>query len=284
MTEVEREVLRTGPTGEPRVLCVVAHPDDEFAFSVACYRIAHELGGSVDLAVITGGESGFRYAGLAERLYGVPLTDRASALANLPGVRRRELAAAGRILGFRCLYFLRQRDGGRVADARAVLEPGPDAWDAAFVRAALGRLLETAGHGFVLVHLPVPETHGHHQAAAILALEVAGALPASRRPVVLGALPSAEATPLEPPARLAGLPLTQLRRGAGPWRVDRAQRVRGIDALTYRVVANWAIAEHKSQGTYQALMGRLECENFFLFEASPPDASERAAALFDLLR
>ena len=86
----------------PRVLLVVAHPDDEYAFAATAYRIAKEIRGTVDQVVITDGAGGYRYSSLAERVYGVSLTAQGE---SLPHIRRRETLAAGRILGIRKHYF-----------------------------------------------------------------------------------------------------------------------------------------------------------------------------------
>ena len=45
-------------------------------------------------------------------------------------------------------------------------------------------------YDFVFMHLPTPDTHGHHQAASILALEAVAELEPTRRPVPLGAFPT----------------------------------------------------------------------------------------------
>jgi N-acetylglucosamine malate deacetylase 2 len=50
----------------PRVLIVVAHPDDESCFAATVYQITHNLGGTVDQLLITNGEGGYRYSLLAE--------------------------------------------------------------------------------------------------------------------------------------------------------------------------------------------------------------------------
>ena len=55
--------------GAPKILIVVAHPDDEYAFAATVYRIIDELGGTVDQLVLTNGEGGFRYSRLAEAYY-----------------------------------------------------------------------------------------------------------------------------------------------------------------------------------------------------------------------
>ena len=80
---------------QPKVLVVIAHPDDESIVSVTLYKIARGHNGRVDLFVITNGEAGYRYSTLAEKYYGVKLTDEANARSRLPAIRKRELKNAG---------------------------------------------------------------------------------------------------------------------------------------------------------------------------------------------
>src|SRR5512138_3711908 len=89
----------------PKTLMVMAHPDDEYAMAGVAYRISHELGGIVDHVVVTDGAGGYRYATLAEAVYGVAIAGEPD---NLPAIRRREAVNAGRILGVRKQYFLDQ--------------------------------------------------------------------------------------------------------------------------------------------------------------------------------
>ena len=63
-----------GLPSRPKLLIVVAHPDDEYAFAATTYRLTRELGWAADLVVITNGEAGYRYSALAESVYGVSLT------------------------------------------------------------------------------------------------------------------------------------------------------------------------------------------------------------------
>ena len=103
-------VLFAGPvcaqqiTG-PRVLVVVAHPDDETAAAATIYKITHELNGMVDQCVITNGEGGYKYSTLAESYYGLELTDEAVGRANLPRIRKQELMNAGKIIGTHNIFF-----------------------------------------------------------------------------------------------------------------------------------------------------------------------------------
>ena len=84
---------------QPKLLIVVAHPDDEYAFAATTYRLTRELGWAADLVVITNGEAGYRYSALAEAVYGVVLTSERDARSRLPAIRRRETLAAGKVLG-----------------------------------------------------------------------------------------------------------------------------------------------------------------------------------------
>ena len=62
--------------------------------------------------------------------------------------------------------------------------------------------------------------------------------------------------------------------------LDRAQPFGHRGRLDYGIVANWAIAEHKSQGTMQLHMGTGGQEHYFVFEVGPTGARQRAAAFF----
>ena len=98
------------PETPPRVLIVEAHPDDESACAASVYKITHDLHGTVDLAVITDGEGGYKYSTLANDYYHLNLTDESIGRKKLPGIRRRELQAAGAILGIRHYTFFNQKD------------------------------------------------------------------------------------------------------------------------------------------------------------------------------
>lgn len=267
------------------MLCVVAHPDDEVAFAATLFKTSTHLDGVCDLLVITNGEAGFRFSTLGERLYAARLTDPVVGRTRLPEIRRRELRAACDVLGVREIEFLGQTDHRNTKDQGEVLASDARVWDLARVRAAIERRLATGRYDFVLTHLPVPDTHGHHKAATILALDAVAAMPARERPVVLGAYPSgrdAERPP--PPMQLDGHPFTAIVPGLPPFEFDREQKFGVDDRLDYQIVVNWAIAEHKSQGTFQQLVNRWRHETFYAYAVGPPDARERAARWFARLQ
>ncbi|BDC47877.1 hypothetical protein F183_A01930 [Bryobacterales bacterium F-183] len=260
-----------------KVLIVVAHPDDEYYFAATVYRIAQELGGTVDQVIITNGEAGYRYSTLAEKIYGVPLTDESTGRSRLPEIRKKETLSAGRILGIRNHYFLSERDHRFTLDAGETLD---DVWNCGRVRETLRGLLERERYDFVFTILPRESTHGHHQAAALLALETIAKLePAEHRPVVLGAEPAADESHAPGFGGLSRFELTRTARPEPEFAFNR-RRTFGLNAaLRYEIVVNWVIAEHKSQGMFQNDAGKHGLELFWRFESGPPDAAERTAAL-----
>jgi len=262
--------------GGPKILIVVAHPDDEYAFAATTYRLVRELGWSADQVVITNGESGYRYAALAEAFYGITLADERDGRARLPDLRKEETIRAGKILGIRQHYFLDQRDLGFSSDAAAA-----DAynWDRPHLLAVLGDLLARERYDAVFTLLPTAQTHGHHRAATILALEAVTRLPEDQRPMFFGVEPQAR---VAPPLDFAGLPsqpLTATQSAEPVLTFDRATPFSRQASLNYQVVVNWVVAEHKSQGLFQMDAGRHALERFWLFAVSGGSSVQRVSQL-----
>lgn len=263
-----------------RVLIVTAHPDDDAAFAGTAYQITHQLGGIVDLALVTDGSGGFRYATLAEPIYGLELTDEEVARQYLPAIRKRELMAGGAIVGIRNYFFLDQLDHEFTLNADTVLR---HVWDSAFVRRRLADVMERGRYDVVFGLLPFPETHGHHKAATLLALRAAQSLPADRRPVVLGGFPCAlrdrpltfDGLPGFPDAQVTGGPLA---------RFDLTQKFGHDGRLDFHIVVNWVIAEHKSQGTMQLLMNQSDEECYWYFDVNGPGGRAAVVELFESLK
>ncbi len=265
-----------------RVLLVTAHPDDDAAFAATVYRITHQLGGAVDLALVTDGAGGYRYATLAEPIYGLRLTDERVARQYLPAIRKRELMAGGAVVGIRNYFFLDQPDRGYTLSADSVLRA---VWDTAFVRKRLAAILSEGSYDLVVGLLPFPDTHGHHKSATIMALAAALSLPPARRPLVLGGF----VCPLDQTQEmrfdgLDGYPSTRVAGGAPLARFDRTQKFGLNDRLDYKIIANWVIAEHRSQGTMQLLMNRGDIECFWYFDANGPEGRDRVTDVFTRLR
>lgn len=277
-------VAPVAPVDSPHVLIVVAHPDDDAMFAGTVYKITHTLGGAVDLALVTDGSGGFRYAQLAEPIYGLDLTDERVARVHLPAIRKRELMAGGAIVGIRNYFFLDEVDDAYTENADSVLQ---FTWNASRVRDRLVELMARGSYDFVFVHLPVVRFHGHHKAATILALEAAGTLPEGERPIVLGSFVGSDVgdTTYHGFAGHPGHPITRVRTDRAPFRFDLREPLDPDGRLDYRIVVNWLIAEHKSQGTMQLLMNRSSVERYWYFEANGDRGWEATERLFrDLAR
>jgi LmbE family N-acetylglucosaminyl deacetylase len=263
------------PAERGKLLIVAAHPDDEYAFAAATWRLVRECGWTADQVVITDGESGYRYASLAETFYGVALNGPAGR-ARLAEIRKQEVRNAGRILGIRHHYFLDQRDLGFDTDAASA---GTGNWDRARLRAFLAGLLQRERYDAVFTLLPTAQTHGHHRAATLLTLEAVSHLSAER-PLVFGAEPRAKEQPPDTFFRgLASEPLTRTRFDAPALLFDRESAFGYRDAMTYQIVANWLIAEHKSQGLFQMDSNRHRYEEFWLFTVSGEDPYHRLSEM-----
>ena len=246
-----------------KVLLVVAHPDDESECAAVLYRITHELGGAVDQVVVTNGEAGAQYSAPAQAYYGVPLSDEVLGRKQVAQLRRKELLRAGQILGIRHNYFFDQKDTGFTFDP---LE-GFHAWNIELVRRELFMLLQRERYDLVLVLLPSPDTHGHHQTVGQITLEAVVNLEPQDRPAVLGTRTVTSETGLpESFSELDGFPLTRTTSSEPAWTFDRRTPLKCHPALDYSIVVNWVIAEHKSQGIFQMEYGRRTQEQFWLLD------------------
>lgn len=265
---------KSAPT---RVLIVVAHPDDESDFVGALYKLTHVLGGKADLCIITNGEGGYRYSTLAEPIYGLKLTQESVGRKALPAIRKREARAGGAITGISHFYFLDQFDKAYTLDVNDVLK---SQWDTAFVRRRLAQILTGGHYDFVFVAEPSKETHGAHQAASLMALSAVAAMPANRRPVILATNTYKKG---DTPPNYTGrddFPIAAARPIDPPLEFDLTMPFGYQDKLDYRIIANWEIAEHKSQGVMQLYMNSFDTERFFVFAIDNDAAVAKTKALF----
>jgi LmbE family N-acetylglucosaminyl deacetylase len=267
--------LATAQAARGKLLIVTAHPDDEYVFAAATYRLVRECGWTADQIVITNGEAGYRYATLAETFYGVSLADTGEGRARLSEIRKREARNAGRILGIRQHHFLDQRDLGFDTNAASAESNN---WDRPYLREFLAERLSRESYDCVFTLLPTAQTHGHHRAATLLALEAVAHL-AGDRPLIFGAEPRAQNEPALAFSGLPDEPLTRTLRAAPALVFDREAAFGYRDSLNYQIVANWLIAEHKSQGLFQKDYDKHRFEQFWLFAASGETAFQRLSQL-----
>jgi LmbE family N-acetylglucosaminyl deacetylase len=250
-----------------KVLVVVAHPDDEAAMSVTIYKITHQLGGTVDEAVITNGEAGYKYSLLAESIYNIKLTDEKSGRDNLPRIRKQELMNAGKIIGIRNFYFFDQKDAHYGLDEH---EPLDTSWDVAWVQQRLKEIITGNHYDYVFCLLPEPGTHGGHKAATILTLKTVAALK-GEKPIVLSVSGSNKTdTTLKTFTQLKDYSFTKISIGKPSFFIDKTVSFGYNNKLNYKIIENWEIAEHKSQGTMQTFVNMGDYENYWYYDINDP--------------
>ena len=268
----------------PKVLIVTAHPDDDAVFAATNYKIVHDLGGIVDLALVTNGEGGYKYSTLAESIYGLELTEEDIGRKHLPAIRQKELEEGGKIIGIRNYYYLNQKDHRYVtsADIHEILDS--NIWDLDYVRNYLKDLIEREKYDHVFVLSATPGTHAHHSSSSILSLQAIEMLPPDERPVVLAGSSSRKSDTVNFVYRgFEGYPITNVTDTI-PFTFDRTAKFGFRDALDYKIIVNWLIAEHKSQGTMQLLMNQGDYENYWYFDINDPTKKQKTAELFEKLK
>lgn len=265
-----------------KALIVTAHPDDESTFAVTVYKIAHDLKGKVDIAIVTNGEGGYKYSTLAEEFYGLELTEEKIGREHLPTIRKQEMINGGKIIGLRNYYFLEQKDHKFTQDVKEVFD---GVWDIDLVKKRLSEIMINGEYDYVFTLLPTVETHGHHKSATLLALEVIKNLPTKNKPVILGAsLSNKDDQPNKNYEGLDGYPLTKVSKDTPTFFFDRTQKFGYKDNLNYKIIANWLLAEHKSQGSTQMFLGQGDIERFWFFDINNPAKLENTKELFNKLK
>ncbi|TSJ43263.1 PIG-L family deacetylase [Mucilaginibacter corticis] len=260
-----------------RILAVIAHPDDESIFSVTLYKLAKEQHATLDLFVITNGEAGYKYSTLAEQYYGCKLTTAADAKKRLPTIRKKELHEGGKVIGISNYYFADQSDSHYTLNER---EPLDTSWQVIKVRKQLHELLLHNHYNEVFCILPEAETHGGHKAATLLALDEVAALPADNRPLIFGAALHDKGDTARKFSALKGYSLTKTTSSLPSFVVDRTVSFSYLNRINYKIIANWELAAHKSQGATQMTMNDGDLEEFWSFNINTVNKKDEADSLF----
>ena len=270
------------PGSGPRVLIVIAHPDDESGFAATIYKITKELHGTADLFLVTNGEGGYKYSTLAEAYYGKELTDEKTGREWLPQIRKQELMNAGRIIGIHNYYFMDQKDAKYGLDEH---EPLDTSWHVPWVKQRLSQVLEQGNYDFLFCLLPVPGTHGGHKGATLLALQGVRDQKKGKKPIVLGGnIARKEDTTQTHFHQLKNYTETATIADTASFTFDRSAKFGFKKMLDYKIVVNWEIAEHKSQGVMQLGMNYGDYEQFFYFALNGKEGLEKCRLLFEQLK
>lgn len=262
---------------KPRILLVTAHPDDDALYAATVFKTTHLLDGEVDLAIMTNGEGGYHYSTLGNYIYNRKLDHEETGRDYLPGIRKKEVMAGGKIVGIRNYYFLDQVDDRFSYD----IENALGSWNTEWIKNRLRRIMEKEQYDFVFTMMPRDSTHAHHKASAILALRALEGLDRQTRPLALSTTFLRDKDSSSDYTMLEGFPISKVDRSAGHFVFDRAQTFGYEDRLNYNIIVNWVIAEHKSQGTMQLVMGLTEAEEYWYYNLNRPDGVEKVRQFFD---
>lgn len=262
---------------EPKILLVTAHPDDDAIYAATVFKTTHLLNGDVDLAVVTNGEGGYTYSTIGNFIYDKQLDKEEVGREYLPGIRKKEVMAGGDIVGIRNYFFFDQVDDEFSLDVSRPLK----SWDADLVRSKFKQIIEREGYDFVFTMMPVEDTHAHHKASALLALQSVSELDKPDRPIVLSTSILRSESDSTTYTQLEGYPLTKIDREVAPFRFDRTQTFGHNNRLNYNIIANWVIAEHKSQGTMQLFMNGVKIEEYWYYALNPEEGVSKVRAFFN---
>ncbi len=265
---------------EPKVLLVTAHPDDDALFSGTVFKTSYLLNGDVDLAVMTNGEGGYTYSTIGNFIYGKQLDKEEVGREYLPGIRKKEVMAGGEIVGLRNYFFFDQVDEEYALDVTIPMET----WNTDWVLERLVTILKQQEYDFVFTMMPSEDTHAHHKASALLALRAVEKLDPEERPIVLSTTILREESDSSSFTVLDGYPVTRINREIPPFQFDRTQTFGHNDRLDYNIIANWVIAEHKSQGTMQQFMDVGKYEQYWYYALNDGQGVNKTREFFEAVR
>ena len=264
----------------PKVLVVTAHPDDETGFSVTMFKITHELKGVVDMAVMTDGGGGFADSQLGAMYWGLNLTDSVTARTHLPLIRKQEIAAAARIMGVRNIYFMEQPDDWYTTDITPYIS-GKN-WDIPYVERRMDRLLAEREYDFVITMLPHPGQHGHHKTSVLMGIRAVQRYKGPNKPIIIAGSPMTATSKPTEFTMLDGYPETKIKADAPTFTLNRAYRFKENDKLSYKIVADWVIAEYKSQGAIQENgIHRTDLELYRYYDINDASGIAKVKKLFE---
>jgi LmbE family N-acetylglucosaminyl deacetylase len=264
----------------PKILVITAHPDDETTFSVTLFKITKELKGTVDMAVMTDGGGGFADAQLGAMYLNLPITDSIVARTYLPMIRKQEILNAAKIMGIRNIYFMEQPDDFYSTNIEPYIS-GKN-WNIPYVENRLDVLLAERNYDFVFTLLPEEGQHGHHKTAVIMGLRAVKRFKGAHTPIIIAGSTKMSGNKDSEFSMLTGFPETKINASAPHFRLNRAYRFAENDKLSYKIVADWVIAEYKSQGAIQEnAIHKVDEEVYYYYDINDISGIQKVKELFE---
>jgi LmbE family N-acetylglucosaminyl deacetylase len=265
----------------PKVLLVTAHPDDETMFPVTVFKITRELKGAADLALITDASGGFNGM-VASMYYGMNMLDSVIGRKNLPLIRKKEMMAAGEILGIGNYFFFDQIDDYYNRNEKPYMEG--KRWDISYIERRLDEILTKGQYDYIFCLVPHEGQHAHHKSASLCALRAVQRFKGTKKPIILGGQ-SANKNSTFRFTGLEGYAETKISAAAPVFEFDRSFGFGEDNKHSYMIVADWVKASHKSQsGDMNQSMHRGELETFWYFSLNEDQRIGEVQTLFETLK
>ncbi|WP_345209360.1 hypothetical protein [Mucilaginibacter gynuensis] len=109
-------------------------------------------------------------------------------------------------------------------------------------------------------------------------------MPEADRPVILGATLRNKSDNVQTFEWLKNYEYSRAVSSLPELSTDRTVTFGFQNKINYKVIANWELAAHKSQGATQMTMSKGDLEEFWYFKLNGPKGRLPAAKLFDKLK
>jgi hypothetical protein len=148
----------------------------------------------------------------------------------------------------------------------------------------MDRILAEGDYDFILTMLPHEGQHGHHKTAVLMGLRAVKRFKGVKKPIIIAGTPATVNSKPNQFSMLPGFPETKIKSGAPTFILNRAFKFKENDKVSYKIVADWVIAEYKSQGAIQESgIHKTDLEIYHYFDINDASGIRQVQQLFNNL-
>ena len=195
-------------------------------------------------------------------------------------IRKQEIINAAKIMGIRNIYFMEQPDDFYSTNIEPYIT-GKN-WDIPYVEKRLDILLAERNYDFVFTLLPEQGQHGHHKTAVLMGLRAVKRFKGPNKPIIIAGTNKMNGMKDNEFSMLSGFPETKINAAAPHFKLNRAYKFAENDKLSYKIVADWVIAEYKSQGAIQEnAIHKVDEEVYYYYDINDASGIQKVKKLFE---